>query len=92
MARPVGSKRSQSGLGAGLQHDQQLPDLTNRLPGIVEGFVVVQDRIHLDMDEIVGVLLLAAAWGQTTMLLCSVARWLRMIQALMDAPDKARPD
>lgn len=71
---------------------RQLPDLTNQLPRIAEGFVIVQDRIHSDMDEIADVLLPAATWGETTTLLSSVTRRLRMTQAFMDPPGEARPD
>ena len=71
---------------------KQLPDLTNQLPRIAEGFVIVQDRIHSDMDEIADVLLPAATWGETTTLLSSVTRRLRMTQAFMDPPGEARPD
>lgn len=71
---------------------RQLPDLTNQLPRIAEGFVVVQDRIHTEMDEFADVLLPAATWGENTTLLTSVTRRLRMTQAFMDAPGEARPD
>ena len=71
---------------------KQLPDLTNQLPRIAEGFVIVQDRIHSDMDEIADVLLPAATWGENTTLLTSVTRRLRMTQAFMDAPGETRPD
>lgn len=71
---------------------KQLPDLTNQLPRIAEGFVIVQDRVHSDMDQIADVLLPAATWGENTTLLTSVTRRLRMTQAFMDAPGEARPD
>jgi assimilatory nitrate reductase catalytic subunit len=71
---------------------KQLPDLTNQLPRIAEGFVVVQDRIHSDMDAFADVLLPAATWGENTTLLTSVTRRLRMTQAFMDPPGEARPD
>lgn len=71
---------------------KQLPSLTKTLPLINEGFVVVQDRIHSEMDEYADVLLPAATWGETDSILGSVTRRLRLTQQFMDPPGEARPD
>lgn len=71
---------------------KQLPSLTHYLPKIAETFVIVQDRIHSEMDAFADVLLPAATWGENDTLLTSVTRRLRLTQQFMDPPGEAKPD
>lgn len=71
---------------------KQLPSLTRYLPKIARTFVIVQDRIHTEMDEFADVLLPAATWGENDTLLTSVTRRLRLTQQFMDPPGEAKPD
>lgn len=72
--------------------EKQLPSLTKYGPMIRETFLVVQDRIHTDMDDYADVLLPAATWGETDTVLSSVTRRLRVTQQFMDPPGEAKPD
>lgn len=69
-----------------------MPSLGRYLPKIAQTFVIVQDRIHSDMDEFADVLLPAATWGENDKLLTSVTRRLRLTQQFMDPPGEAKPD
>ena len=71
---------------------KQLPSLTKYWPMMQKTFLVVQDRIHTDMDDYADVLLPAATWGETDTLLTSVTRRLRITQQFMEPPGEARPD
>jgi arsenite oxidase large subunit len=71
---------------------KQMPSLTRYLPMIARTFVVVQDRIHTEMDEFADVLLPAATWGENDTLLTSVTRRLRLTRQFMDPPGEAKPD
>lgn len=71
---------------------KQLPSLTKHWPMMQKSFLVVQDRIHTDMDDYADVLLPAATWGETDTLLTSVTRRLRITQQFMEPPGEAKPD
>lgn len=73
-------------------YEKQLPSLTKYAPMVRKGFIVVQDRIHTEMDEYADVLLPGATWGETDSLLTSVTRRLRITQQFIEPPGEARPD
>ena len=71
---------------------KQMPSLTKFRPLMEKTFLVVQDRIHTEMDEAADVIFPAATWGETDLMLTSVTRRLRVLQKFMDPPGQAKPD
>ncbi len=71
---------------------KQLPSLTKFKPLMESTFLVVSDRIHTEMDGAADVILPAATWGETDLILASEDRRVRIIQRFMDPPGEAKPD
>lgn len=71
---------------------KQMPSLTKYRPLMEKTFLVVSDRIHTEMDSAADVLLPAATWGETDLILASEDRRVRILQKFMDPPGEAKPD
>lgn len=71
---------------------KQMPSQTKFRPLMEKTFLVVQDRIHTEMDEAADVVFPAATWGETDGVLTSVTRRVRVLQQFMDPPGNAKPD
>ena len=71
---------------------KQMPALTQYGPKMGRTFVVVQDRVHTEMDDVADVIFPAATWGETELLQSSVTRRLRINQQFMEPPGEAKPD
>jgi len=70
----------------------QIPNQRELRPLIAKTFLIVQDRIHTEMDSAADVIFPAASWGETELILASEDRRIRLIQKFMDPPGEALPD
>lgn len=71
---------------------KQMPAQEKYRPMMANTFLIVQDRIHTEMDDSADVIFPAATWGETDGVLTSVTRRVRICQQFMDPPGEARPD
>ena len=71
---------------------RQYPGQSKLRSLIAAGFLIVQDRIHTEMDAAADVIFPAATWGEADLLQSSDTRRLAVNQKFMDPPGSAQPD
>ena len=71
---------------------RQFPGQNKLRSRIGDGFFIVQDRIHTEMEQSADVVFPAATWGEADLLQSSDTRRLRVNQKFMDPPGNAKPD